>query len=70
MQMGVKNTSNHHLLLFDYLQEGCGVVPDDNVGQYMQDHKNQKLFFWTKTKDCLPKQKRREKEEEQVGTKD
>jgi hypothetical protein len=56
--------SNHHLLLFDYLQEGCGAAPD-NIGQCMQDHDNPKFRLccgWTKTDECLAKQKTREQQ--------
>ena len=71
MQMNAERSvgnccSNHHLLLFDYLQEGCGAAPG-NVGQCMQDHDNPKFHLccgWTKTEECLAKQKTREQQQQ------
>jgi hypothetical protein len=48
--------SNHHLLLFDFLTEGCGASESDHVANCMQDHKDERFRIccgWTKTEECL-----------------
>merc|ERR1712238_456350 len=52
--------SNHHLLLFDFL-EGCG--GGDHIATCMQDHEDEKFRIccgWTKTEICLAKRSERE----------
>lgn len=48
--------SNHHLLLFDFLTEGCGAGDFDHVAECMQDHEDKRFRIccgWTKTDECL-----------------
>jgi hypothetical protein len=48
--------SNHHLLLFDFLTEGCGASESDHVANCMQDHQDERFRIccgWTKTEECL-----------------
>jgi hypothetical protein len=48
--------SNHHLLLFDFLSEGCGASDSDHVANCMQDHEDERFRIccgWTKTEECL-----------------
>jgi hypothetical protein len=67
MQMHAKLTvgnccSNHHLLLFDFLQEGCGEY-SENTGKCMQDNEDPKFRLccgWSKSEACLAKRKIRE----------
>jgi len=55
--------SNHHLLLFDFLTEGCGAGDIDHVANCMQDHEDARFRIccgWTKTEDCVAKRLKRE----------
>eukprot|EP00751_Fragilariopsis_kerguelensis_P021224 CAMPEP_0170888014 /NCGR_PEP_ID=MMETSP0734-20130129/38110_1 /TAXON_ID=186038 /ORGANISM="Fragilariopsis kerguelensis, Strain L26-C5" /LENGTH=675 /DNA_ID=CAMNT_0011275311 /DNA_START=644 /DNA_END=2674 /DNA_ORIENTATION=- len=52
--------SNHHLLLFDFL-EGCG--GGDHIATCMQNHEDEKFRIccgWTKTEICVTKRSERE----------
>ena len=47
--------SNFHLLLFDFLKEGCGASDSDHVPECMQDHEDKRFRVcckWTKTEEC------------------
>eukprot|EP00980_Cylindrotheca_fusiformis_P005001 scaffold1062_cov130-Cylindrotheca_fusiformis.AAC.7 len=49
--------SNFHLLLFDFLEEGCGPAKDQNV-ECLQDNGNSEYrlcCLWSKTEECLKK---------------
>eukprot|EP00536_Pseudo-nitzschia_multiseries_P001583 jgi/Psemu1/300844/fgenesh1_kg.20_\ len=55
--------SNHHLLLFDFLKEGCGAGDMDHVATCMQDHEDARFRIccgWTKTEECVAKRLERE----------
>jgi hypothetical protein len=60
--------SNHHLLLLDFLQEGCG-ASDHHAAGCMQDHENPKFRLccgWTKTENCQTKRNIREQRTKKV----
>lgn len=49
--------SNFHLLLFDFLQDGCGAAKD-NIGQCLQDNEDPEFrvcCMWSKTDECNAK---------------
>jgi hypothetical protein len=49
--------SNFHLLLFDFLEEGCGPAKDQNV-ECLQDNEAPEYrlcCLWSKTDECLNK---------------
>ena len=46
--------SNFHLLLFDFLQDGCGAAKD-NIGQCLQDNEDPEFrlcCMWSKSEEC------------------
>lgn len=46
--------SNFHLMLFDFLQDGCGAAKD-NIGQCLQDNEDPEFrlcCMWSKTDEC------------------
>jgi len=57
--------SNFHLLLFDFLQDGCGAA-QDNISQCLQDNEDPEFRLccqWTKNDECQAKaEAKREKE--------
>lgn len=57
--------SNYHLLLFDFLYDGCGASESGHVANCMQDHEDERYRIccsWTKTDECKAKRERRENE--------
>jgi hypothetical protein len=49
--------SNFHLLLFDFLRDGCGAARD-NVGQCLQENEDPEFrvcCMWSKTDECIAK---------------
>jgi hypothetical protein len=49
--------SNFHLLLFDFLQDGCGAAKD-NIGQCLQDNDDPEFrvcCMWSKSDECKEK---------------
>jgi hypothetical protein len=54
--------SNFHLLLFDFLQDGCGAAKD-NIGQCLQDNEDPEFricCMWSTTDECDQKSKARQ----------
>ena len=63
--------SNFHLLLFDFLQDGCGAAKD-NIAQCLQDNEDPEFricCMWSKTDECDQKSKARQLEMEQKEAK-
>lgn len=57
--------SNFHLLLFDFLQDGCGAAKD-NIGQCLQDNEDPEFRLccqWSKSDECLAKAEAKQKQE-------
>lgn len=60
--------SNFHLLLFDFLQDGCGAAKD-NIGQCLQDNEDPEFricCMWSTTDECDQKSKARQLEKDQA----
>lgn len=58
--------SNFHLLLFDFLRDGCGAARD-NVGQCLQENDDPEFrvcCMWSKTDECVEKGKKKKEREE------
>lgn len=57
--------SNFHLLLFDFLRDGCGAARD-NDAQCLQENKDPEFRVccqWSKTDECIEKKKAKEEKE-------
>jgi hypothetical protein len=60
--------SNFHLLLFDFLQDGCGAATE-NVGQCLQENEDPEFrvcCMWSKSAECDAKSKLRKERERQL----
>jgi hypothetical protein len=52
--------SNFHLLLFDFLRDGCGAARSGQVAECMQDHEDPSFRLcchWSKTEECIEKRR-------------
>lgn len=61
--------SNFHLLLFDFLRDGCGAARD-NVGQCLQENEDPEFrvcCMWSKADECKEKQEQKKKAEEEAS---
>ena len=50
--------SNLHLLLFDFLKEGCGATQQQQIVQCLQDDEDPKFRLcceWSKSEECIAK---------------